>query len=133
MNWQTIATFIICGVCGVLCIVMLTYGLIRWLKIRKERYKRFGYHTLTNRQKLNVLKSKAKNLVRFGYIPSVFEELYNSLTIDTNVKNAKVLNKLAHKYKRIRNYYKKHVNENVSLTVFIKNKYLSMVGEKCKN
>ena len=133
MNWQTIATFSIVGICGVLCIIMLTYGFIRWLKVRKERYKRFGYHTLTNRQKLNVLKSKAKNLVRFGYIPTVFEELYNSLTIDTNVKNAKVLNKLAKKYKKRRNYYKKHVNENVSLNVFIKNKYLSMVGAKCKN
>lgn len=130
MNWQTIATFGICGICGVLCIIMLTYGLVRWLKTRKERYKRFGYHTLTNKQKLSVLKSKAKNLVRFGYLPTVFEELYNSLTIDTNVKNAKVLNKLARKYKRKRNYYKKRVNENMSLTVFIRNKYLSMVGGK---
>ena len=46
---QTIITFIIVGVCGVLCVIMLTYGFIKNYKIRCERFKRFGYKTTSYR------------------------------------------------------------------------------------
>lgn len=123
MNISTLLTIIICSVCGVISLVLLTYGFIRWLVTRYKRYKRFGFHTLTSKQCVNTLKTKARNFVTYGYLPSVFESLYNSLNIDSSVKQAKYLNKLAKKYKKKRGYYKKNVNEDNRLRILLTAQY----------
>ena len=48
MNIQTLITIIFCSICGVVSIGLLTFGFVRWLITRHRRFKRFGYHTLTN-------------------------------------------------------------------------------------
>lgn len=120
MNIQTIITIIFCSACGLVCVVMLTYGFIKSTRIKRQRYKKFGYHTMTNRQQVNTLKSKVRESVRLGYIPSVFEDLYNEISIDTKVSYCKYLNKLVKKYRKKRGYYKKHVQEDMNLRTFIK-------------
>lgn len=120
MNVQTIITIIICSICGVASVVMLSFGFIRWLINRHNRYKRFGYHTMTSKQACNTLKTKVRSEVKYGYIPSVFEELYNEVNIDTKVSYVKYLNKLVKKYHKKRGYYKKHIQEDSDLRVFIK-------------
>lgn len=123
MNIQTLLTIIFCSICGVASVVMLSFGFIRWLITRHKRFKRFGYHTLTSKQAVNTLKTKARNYVTYGYLPSVFENLYASLNIDSSVKQAKYLNKLAKKYMKKRNYYKKNVNEDNRLRILLTAQY----------
>lgn len=123
MNLQSIITISIVSVCVVVCVVMLIYALIKSIRIRKERFKRFGYHTLANRQALNTLKTKVRVSVKEGRIPSVFEELYNKLTIDSDVKSAKVLNKEVKNYREKKGYYKKHVQKDMNARIYLKGKY----------
>lgn len=120
MNVQTIITIIFCSLCGVASVVMLSFGFVRWLITRHKRYKRFGYHTMTSKQSCNTLKTKVRSQVKFGYIPSVFEELYNQINIDTKVSYVKYLNKLVKRYRKKRGYYKKHVNEDANMRVLIR-------------
>lgn len=120
MNIQTIITIIICSICGVASIVMLSFGFIKWLINIRRRYKRFGYHTMTSKQSCNTLKTKVRSQVKYGFIPSVFEELYNEINIDTKVSYVKYLNKLVRKYRKKRGYYKKHSQEDLNLRIFIR-------------
>jgi len=117
-------------VCGLVSLVVVIIGVFKAYKIKKERKKRFGYDTLTNKLAVNTLKTKVRNQVKLGSIPSVFEELYNGLSIDSPTKNAKFLNKLVKKYRKKKRYYLKNVQENMNCNLSIKIRYSQFKGEK---
>ena len=85
MNVQTISTIVVMSFSIVISVIFLIIGLVKKIKYRRRREKRLGYKTMPDKQALNTLKSKVREQVRLGYIPSVFEELYNDLTIDSRL------------------------------------------------